>query len=112
MKTIAERIKQYREALPLSQSEFSKKTGLTPAAISQFESGEREPSLDSLRKLAEGLNVPVGYLVGEEADKEFLDEPELVAMFREMKKLKQEDKKKLQDLYKVFLQWDKDKSKK
>ena len=95
MKTIADRIKQYREALHLSQGEFSKKTGLTPAAISQFESGEREPSLESLKKLADGLNVPVGYLVGEESDKEFLEDPELVAMFRGMQKLKPEDKKKL-----------------
>lgn len=112
MKTIAERIKKYREAVPLSQSGLSKITGLTPAAISQFESGEREPSLDSLKKLAEGLKVSVGYLVGEEDDKEFLNDPELVAMFRKATELKQDDKKKLQDLFRVFLQWDKSKSKK
>lgn len=112
MESLAKRITKYREALQLSKSELAEKAVLTPAAISQFESGEREPSLESLKKLAEALEVKVSHLVGEESDTDFQDDPELSAMFRGAKKLNPENKKKLQDMYQVFLKWSNEKPKK
>lgn len=52
-KRLAE-IRAYRE---LTQHELAAKAGMAPSAISHFESGRREPSLGSLRKLAEALGT-------------------------------------------------------
>jgi len=37
---------------------------MQPAAISHFETGQRSPSFDNLRKLSDALNVSVDYLLG------------------------------------------------
>jgi len=50
----AERFRNYRRALGLSQREFSKKIGLSGnTQISKFENGTSEPSITTLRKLAD-----------------------------------------------------------
>ncbi len=41
-------LKAIREALGMTQAELAKKSGLTPAAISQIESGQRDPSLATI----------------------------------------------------------------
>jgi transcriptional regulator with XRE-family HTH domain len=58
------RLKNTREARGLSQADLAKKTGLQPAAVSHFETGNRSPSFDNLRKLADALGVSVDYLLG------------------------------------------------
>jgi transcriptional regulator with XRE-family HTH domain len=58
------RLKKIREARGLSQADLAKKTGLQPAAVSHFETGNRSPSFDNLRKLSDALGVSVDYLLG------------------------------------------------
>ena len=58
-----ERLKSTREARGLSQADLAKKTGLQPAAVSHFETGNRAPSFDNLRKLSDALGVSVDYLL-------------------------------------------------
>ena len=41
-------LKRLRESLGTTQAELAKRTGLTPAAISQIESGQREPGLKTI----------------------------------------------------------------
>ena len=48
----------------MSQIELAKATGLPPSSIAHFEGGGRKPSFDSLRKLANALNVTTDYLLG------------------------------------------------
>ncbi|MDA0782793.1 MAG: helix-turn-helix transcriptional regulator [Proteobacteria bacterium] len=65
----AERLKTAREELRgLSQGALAKKTGLQPSAISHFETGSRKASFDNLRKLANGLDVTIDYLLGRSDD--------------------------------------------
>lgn len=59
-----------RKARGYNQEELAKETGLKPAAISHFETGERKPSLDNLRKLADALSVTSDYLLGRTKDME------------------------------------------
>lgn len=59
-----DRIRKARENLKLSQSELAAKAKMQPAAISHFETGQRSPSFDNLRKLSDALNVSVDYLLG------------------------------------------------
>lgn len=48
----------------MSQAELARKTGLDPTAISHLESGRREPSLETFRKVVLALNVSADNLLG------------------------------------------------
>jgi transcriptional regulator with XRE-family HTH domain len=53
-----------RELRKLTQSELGGRARIAAASISHFETGQRTPSLDSLVKLADALNVSVDALLG------------------------------------------------
>ena len=58
LKTVfSENVKARRNELGLSQSELARQTRIDQANISGFESGSRLPSLESLTRLAAGLNI-------------------------------------------------------
>lgn len=57
-------LRKTRESRGLTQADLAKKSGLQAAAISHFETGQRAPSFDNLRKLSDTLNVSVDYLLG------------------------------------------------
>ena len=56
-----ERLRVARELVGLSQNQLASRVGLTPAAISQFESGAARPAEESLLQLAAALQVPVNF---------------------------------------------------
>jgi Zn-dependent peptidase ImmA (M78 family)/DNA-binding XRE family transcriptional regulator len=56
-----ERLRLARELAKLSQAQVAGKLGLTPAAVSQFESGAARPSSETVGRLSEVLKVPVGF---------------------------------------------------
>ncbi|MBI5787644.1 MAG: helix-turn-helix transcriptional regulator [Candidatus Schekmanbacteria bacterium] len=60
-------IKELREKEDLTQTELAERVGINRSLISQYESGEREPSLLSLVKLADYANVTVDFLLGRES---------------------------------------------
>jgi len=59
-----DRLRAAREHRGLSQSELSKRSGLQASAISHFETKQRKPSFDNLRRLADALDVTTDYLIG------------------------------------------------
>jgi transcriptional regulator with XRE-family HTH domain len=60
-----ERLKTAREKLRRwSQSDLAGRAGLPPSSIAHFETGARKPSFDTLRKLANALEVTTDYLLG------------------------------------------------
>lgn len=64
----AQRLKEARIALKLTQTELSKLSGVTPATISAYECADgskgKNPSLDNALKLAQALNVSLDWLCG------------------------------------------------
>lgn len=62
--TFSERLKNLREHKGLLQTEVANAVGVTPAAISQFECGTREPSFEVVGALADALHTTTDYLVG------------------------------------------------
>jgi transcriptional regulator with XRE-family HTH domain len=61
----AERLKTAREELrKWSQSDLAGRAGMPPSSIAHFESGSRKPSFDTLRRLANALEVTTDYLLG------------------------------------------------
>jgi len=64
IENLGERVKALRMSQHLSQTELSKRIGVTNALISAIEKGERSPSLETLIKLARQFKVSTDYLLG------------------------------------------------
>lgn len=56
---IAERIREYRQQLGMSGSQLAEASGLSKGMLSKLENGQVSPSLASLVRLSEALQVPV-----------------------------------------------------
>jgi transcriptional regulator with XRE-family HTH domain len=60
--TFPDRIKYFRERRGLTQASLAKLTGLTQSTIAQIEKGSRDPSISTVKKLAQALDVHVAVL--------------------------------------------------
>lgn len=98
---VVSRIKLRRRELKLTQTELAKVANLTPAAISQFESGARKPSFKTLSSLSDALKVTTDYLLGktEKSYGDLLADPKISAMFRGMMEFTEKDKETLYEFY-------------
>lgn len=61
---LGERLRELRMSQKLSQTDLSKRIGVTNALISAIENGERSPSLETLIKLANHFKTSSDYLLG------------------------------------------------
>jgi transcriptional regulator with XRE-family HTH domain len=62
--SIGRRLKQTRESRGLSQAQLGRVSGVGQAYISSLEAGrQRNPGIETLRKLAKALGVPVTSLL-------------------------------------------------
>ena len=101
MGPIASLVKRRRRELKITQTELARVANLTPAAISQFESGARKPSFDTLSNLADALKVTTDYLLGkkERGYDDLLADPKVNIMFRGIMELPEEDKTTMLEFY-------------
>ena len=99
--SVANRIKSRRMKLSITQTQLAKMATLTPAAISQFESGSRKPSFDALSKLAKSLKVTTDYLLGmkQSSYENILADPKVSVMFRGIMELPEKDKQTMLEFY-------------
>ena len=88
------RLAKVREDAGFTQSSLARAVGLSQSAISQIEAGERNPSYETIRQLAEAMNLSPAYLVGGEVD-EGLTESEQ-ALFRQYRGLSDSSKRELE----------------
>ena len=58
------RLKELRKKKGLSQLRLATDLNTTQNTISRYETGEREPGIDELIKIADYFNVSVDYLIG------------------------------------------------
>ena len=61
---LGERLKSQRELKKLSQKEVAKLINVSSSIVSNYENGERTPSLEILVALARTLNCSTDYLLG------------------------------------------------
>lgn len=94
MNDFGKRLQEVRTDAGLSQTALAKSVNTSQSAISQMESGEREPSFDMLRRLARALGVSPAHLLGK--DVEGLSPAEQVH-FRKYRSLPDEAKEELRD---------------
>jgi transcriptional regulator with XRE-family HTH domain len=93
------RLAQIREDAGLTQSGLARRVGTSQSAISQIEAGERNPSYEMIRQLADAFGVTLGYLI--DGQVEGL-KPHEEAHFRQYRSLSEEARRELED-YAAFL---------
>jgi transcriptional regulator with XRE-family HTH domain len=93
----SERLRAARELRKLSQGDLATKTGFQPSAISHFETGNRSPSFDSLKRLADALSVTTDYLLGR-TDQTALAGPTAGRLFRHAEQFSEDDLNALESM--------------
>lgn len=84
------RLKELRLAKGISQKEIAEYLGITTAAYSLYERGNREPNLTILKKIAEYYKVSMDDLL------EMSDEPQTVAAHLDGDDFTEDEKKEIQ----------------
>lgn len=94
------RLKAARELREWNQSYLASCAGMPPSSIAHFEAGSRKPSFDTLRRLANALEVTTDYLLGR------VDDPGLAEsgdpLFREIGKLSGGDREIAKEFLKML----------
>ena len=60
---VAERIRDLRKQKRVHQYVLARMVGITPGALTNFEKGRRNVSLDWLRTIADALDTPIAYFL-------------------------------------------------
>ncbi len=68
MKTFADKVKESRETLGLSQGALAEKVNVSQRSITAYETGSAKPRGTTARKLAHALNVSLDYLLNDETE--------------------------------------------
>lgn len=64
METLKDRLKKERKSHEMTQEDVSKMIQKSRATYARYETGEREPDIDTLKKLADVFKTSVDYLIG------------------------------------------------
>lgn len=95
-----QRLRRAREIRGWSQSDLATEAGMPPSSIAHFETGTRKPSFDTLRRLANALDMTTDFLLGR------VEEPGLAEagdpLFRDVGKLSANDREIARDFLKVL----------
>lgn len=59
---LSERIKYFRQRRKLTQSALAKKSGIGQSTIAQIESGQKDPSISTLKEIAAALDTHIAVL--------------------------------------------------
>jgi transcriptional regulator with XRE-family HTH domain len=108
--TIGDKIKTLRKENKLTLKELSFKTGISISFISDIENKRRNPSVDTLKILAKGLNVPASELLdsgnnsatNNTIEMNAIDEDAKV-LVEKIQKLSKENKEKALKMLDLFL---------
>ncbi len=66
---VGEKLKQLRNQKGLLQKDIAKHLGITGSAYGFYEQNQRQPDLDTIKKLADFFNVSVGFLIEDDEKK-------------------------------------------
>lgn len=64
MSNFNNQLKKLRQEYSLSQQELADKIGISKSSINMYERGEREPGIETVKRIADFFNVDVDYLFG------------------------------------------------
>jgi len=101
LKKVHERIVELRQALGMSGNQLAKASGIAQSTISAIESGKTSPTIDSLERICSALGITLAEFFS--YDSEELP-PDLIQLIETAKKLTPEERRKLTDFLKTFLE--------
>lgn len=86
MAKVHDRIKELRLTAHMTQEELAARMGVSKGAIGNYETGRRDPDLDTLEEIADIFNVDIDFLLGRTNEKpEFsLEERWLIDCYRKI----------------------------
>jgi len=99
--SLGEKIKQLRQEKGYSQTFLEKRSGVNSKLLSKYENGRIIPTADTLRKIAEGLDISADYLIFDNVPKDGrcqLDDLELFERFKEVERMDSENRKMIVNL--------------
>jgi transcriptional regulator with XRE-family HTH domain len=90
---LKDRLKTLRNEKNLTQRELARLLNLSPSTIAMYETGQRFPDPETLKKIADFFNVSIDYLLGrtdirspvDEITEAVSDDPELLEFWNELK---------------------------
>ena len=95
-----ERLKKARDLRDWNQNELAIRADLPPSSIAHFEAGSRKPSFDTLRRIANALDVTTDYLLGR------VDDPAMAEsgdpLYRDVGKLTGRDREIAKDFLRML----------
>jgi transcriptional regulator with XRE-family HTH domain len=102
-KEIGERLRSAREKKGLKQNRVAQMLGVHSTTITKYESGEREPDADTLKKLAEMYDESVEYfLTGQKQMASLEFSPETIDFMGKFEKLPEDKKKIIIELLELY----------
>jgi transcriptional regulator with XRE-family HTH domain len=99
--TLGQKIKQLRQEKGYSQILLEKRSGVNSKLLSKYENGRIIPTADTLRKIAEGLDISADYLIFNNVPKDGrcqLNDLELFERFKEVERMDPENRKMIVNL--------------
>ena len=106
MMQLGDKILNLRKQKNWSQSELAKAVGISYAQVGRYETKGSQPSADVLKKIADALDTSTDYLMYGDKDekaKASLEDTELLQQFKEVDKMKDEDKSVIKKLIDAFI---------
>ena len=82
---LGNKIKSYRENKKMTQNEVASILSVSPATMSKYESNTLEPSIESLKKLAEIFEISVDELIKTEENTFDISKINILDILREQK---------------------------
>lgn len=73
-KEVGKKIKSIRESQGLTREEFAKKLNVSTYTIANYEQGQRGSNMNTLKKIAEALGVPVDMILFDENAKNTIED--------------------------------------
>lgn len=72
--SIGKNIKIFRESKGISRRELANLLNINISSVTRYENGDREPSIDNIKKIATVLQIPIDILIGDELTPVMLDD--------------------------------------
>lgn len=100
--TLGKRLKQIRSDMGLSQEELAYRCNMQASHIGQIERGQKNPTLETLEKLASGLNITVSELTNYSMDLSLSNDQVVNKINSYLNKLNNKQKKQVLNIIKTF----------
>ena len=100
---IGQRIIKRRTELDMSATELAIQADMTASSLSLIESGQRNPSVDVLCRIAKALQAPLSYFQPEILDEYLSIPPDLVPIIEGLKALPLNERRKMSKMFKAQL---------